>query len=43
MTPKKMKLWKFPKIEGAILNYEVPPLWPIYTGEKRRTLAEWDY
>jgi hypothetical protein len=35
-----MKLWKFPKIEGSILNYKAPPLWPIYTGEKRTTFAK---
>ncbi len=35
-----MKPWKFPKIEGSILNYKVPPLWPIYAGEKRTTFAK---
>jgi hypothetical protein len=36
---KKKKIWKFPKIEGSILNYNVP-LWPIYIGEKRTTFAK---
>jgi hypothetical protein len=35
-----MKLWKLPKIEGSVLNYGVPPLWPTYAGEKRTTFAK---
>jgi hypothetical protein len=29
ITPKKMKLWKLPKIEGFLLKYGVPSLWPV--------------
>jgi hypothetical protein len=29
-----MKLWRLPKIEGSILKYIVPPLWPTYISEK---------
>jgi hypothetical protein len=36
----KMKLWRLPTIEGAILKYRVPPLWPTYIGERRTTLAK---
>ncbi len=34
---KKMKLWRLPKIEGFILKYWLPPLWPTHMG-KRRTI-----
>jgi hypothetical protein len=36
----KMKLWTLPTIEGAILKYRVPPLWPTYIGETRTTFAK---
>jgi hypothetical protein len=35
-----MKLWRLPKIAGSSLKYKVPPLWPIYMGEKRTTFAK---
>ncbi len=35
-----MKLWRLPKIEGSILKYRVPPPWPSYIGERRRTSAK---
>jgi len=35
-----MKLWMLPKIEGSILTYRVPPLWPSYIGERRTTFAK---
>jgi hypothetical protein len=37
---KNLKLWRLPKIEGSILKYIVPPLWPTYIGERRATLAK---
>jgi hypothetical protein len=37
---EKMKLWRFPKIEGSILKYRVPPLWPTYVDERRTKLAK---
>jgi hypothetical protein len=37
--PKK-KLWGLPKIEGSILKYRVPPLWPTYIGERRITFVK---
>jgi hypothetical protein len=39
INPKK-KLWKLPQIEGYILKYKVPPLWPTYIGERRTTFAK---
>jgi hypothetical protein len=36
---KKKKLWSLPKIEGSILKYRVPPLWPTYIGERRTTFV----
>jgi hypothetical protein len=36
---KKKKLWRLPKVEGSILKYRVPPLWPTYIGERRTTFA----
>jgi len=35
-----MKLWRLPKIEGYILKYRVPPLWPTYMGERRTIFAK---
>jgi hypothetical protein len=35
-----MKLWRLPKIQGSILKYRVPPLWPTYVGEGRTTFAK---
>jgi hypothetical protein len=32
---KKIKLWRLPKIEGSILKYKVPPIWPTYIDEGR--------
>jgi hypothetical protein len=32
-----MKLWRLPKIEGSILKYRVPFLWPTYISERRTT------
>jgi hypothetical protein len=29
------KLWRLPKIEGSILEYRVPLLWPTYISERR--------
>jgi len=34
-----MKLWRFPKIEGSILKYRAPALWPRYIGEVRTNFA----
>jgi hypothetical protein len=34
-----MKLWRL-QIEGSILNYTIPPLWPMYRGERRTTFAK---
>ncbi len=41
---RKMKPWRLPKIEGPILMYRVPSLWPTYIGERRTTFAKaiWD-
>jgi hypothetical protein len=36
----KKKLWRFPKIEGSILEYKFCPLRPTYTGERRTTLSK---
>jgi hypothetical protein len=35
-----MKLWRLSKIEGCILKYRIPHLWPGYIGERRITLAK---
>jgi hypothetical protein len=35
-----MKLQRLPNIEGSILKYRVPPLWPTYIGERWRTFAK---
>jgi hypothetical protein len=37
---KKKKTWRLPQIEGFILKYSVPPLWPTYKGERRTTFAK---
>jgi hypothetical protein len=37
---QKKKLWRLPEIEGSILKYRVSPLWPNYTGERRKTFAK---
>jgi hypothetical protein len=36
---EKKKLWRLPKVEGSILKYRVPPLWPTFIGERRTTCA----
>jgi hypothetical protein len=43
-SKKKKKLSRLPKIEGFILAYRVPPLWPTYICERRTTFAKsiWD-
>jgi hypothetical protein len=35
-----MKLWTLPLIEGSILKYTVPPLWPNNMDERRTTFAK---
>jgi hypothetical protein len=35
-----MRLPRLPKIEGSILKYRVPPLWPTYIGERMTTFAK---
>jgi hypothetical protein len=37
---KKMKLWRLPNIEGSILKYRVPLLWPTYISERRTTFGK---
>jgi hypothetical protein len=37
---KRLKLWRLLEIEGSILKYRVPPLWPTYIGERRTTFAK---
>jgi len=37
---KNKKILSLPNIEGYILKYKVPPLWPIYIGERRITSAK---
>jgi hypothetical protein len=37
---KKNKIWTLPRIEGFILKYRVPLLWPTYIGERRTTFAK---
>jgi hypothetical protein len=37
---KKKKPQRLPKIEGSILKYRVPPLWPTSLGERRTTFAK---
>ncbi len=32
--------WRLPKIEGSILKYRNPTLWPSYIGERRTTFAK---
>jgi hypothetical protein len=36
-SKRKIKLWRLPEIEGSILKYRVPPLWPTYISERRTT------
>jgi hypothetical protein len=40
ITKKKKKLWRLPKIDGFILKYRVPTLWPSYIDERRTTFAK---
>jgi len=40
ITKEKKKIWRFPKIEGSILKYRVPPFWPMYIGERRTPFAK---
>jgi hypothetical protein len=35
-----MKLCKLPNIEGSILKYRVPLLWPTYISERRTTFGK---
>jgi len=35
-----MKLWRLSKLEGSILKYRVPRLWPTYIGERKTTFAK---
>jgi hypothetical protein len=35
-----MKLWRVLKIEGFVLMYMGPPLWPAYIGERITTFAK---
>jgi hypothetical protein len=37
---KKKKQWRLPKIEGFILKYIIPPLWPTYVGERRAPFSK---
>jgi len=37
---KDIKLWRAPNMEGYILEYRVPALWPMYIGERRTTFAK---
>jgi hypothetical protein len=41
---KNKKLGRLPKIEGFILKYRVPLLWPTYIGERRTKICHntWD-
>jgi hypothetical protein len=39
ITQKKRNYGGSPKVEGSILKYRVPPLWPTYIGERRTTCA----
>jgi hypothetical protein len=40
ITPKKWNYGSSPKIEGFLLKYGVPCLWPSYMGERRTTFAQ---
>jgi hypothetical protein len=40
ITPKKWNYGSSPKIEGFLLKYGVPCLWPSYMGERRTTFAK---
>jgi hypothetical protein len=42
--PKRLKLWRLPKIKVYISKYRVPPLWPTYIGEKEDNICQtiWD-
>jgi hypothetical protein len=37
-----MKLWRLPNVEGLILKYRFPLLWPSYIGERRTTFVKAD-
>jgi hypothetical protein len=37
---EKTKLWRLPKVEGSVLKYRVPPLWPTYVDERRTKFAK---
>ncbi len=37
---EKTKLWRLPEIEGSILKYRVPSLWPTYVNERRTKFAK---
>ncbi len=40
ITQKRLNVWDLPKIEGSILEYIAPCLWPSYIGWRRTTVAE---
>jgi hypothetical protein len=35
-----MKPWKLQTIKGFILKYGIPPLWPTYIKERRKTFVK---
>jgi hypothetical protein len=35
-----MKPWRLNKLEGYILEYKVPFLWPMYIGKRRTTFGK---
>jgi hypothetical protein len=37
---KKMKPWRLFKVEGFVLKYRVPHLWPTYISERRTSFAK---
>jgi hypothetical protein len=37
---EKKKPWRIPQVEGFILKYSVPSLWPSYKGKRRKTFAK---
>jgi hypothetical protein len=37
---QKKRATEAPKIEGSILKWRVPALWPIYIGERRTTFVK---
>jgi hypothetical protein len=35
-----MKPWRLLKVEGSVLKYRVPSIWPTYISESRTTFAK---